>query len=139
MQYHYSLEELPLWIEKMAPELIAARYLFLQGEMGAGKTTFVQAFCRFLGVEESVKSPTFNLIHQYISQQGLIFHADFFRIENEKQARNLDLENQWEQGFLWLIEWPEKVNSFLPEQGLFLFFEKTPLLEERKLTLLHKR
>jgi tRNA threonylcarbamoyladenosine biosynthesis protein TsaE len=85
------------------------------GEMGAGKTTFIREICRKFGVKENVSSPTFSLINEYLDIKGKpIFHFDFFRIENEKEAINIGCEEYFESGSLCLIEWPEKILNLLP-------------------------
>lgn len=87
------------------------------GEMGAGKTTFINAVCRELGVEtDPTSSPTFAIINEYRSDTTaeLIYHFDCYRLENESEAEDLDAEDYFESGALCFVEWPEKIDSLLP-------------------------
>ena len=83
------------------------RVFMLEGELGSGKTTFVQTLCRALGVEESISSPTFSLINAYESPvYGAIYHMDLYRIEKPADLVQLGLEEYLESGQVCLIEWP---------------------------------
>ena len=106
-------------LESLANELISfgndSKIWAFYGEMGAGKTTFIREICRRFGVKENVSSPTFSLINEYSDKLGNpIFHFDFFRIENEKEAINIGCEEYFESGSLCMIEWPEKILNLLP-------------------------
>lgn len=86
------------------------------GEMGAGKTTFIQKICELLEVEQQVSSPTFNLINEYESVNGsLIFHFDFYRLDNVEEALNIGTMEYFDSGDLCFLEWPEKIETLLPE------------------------
>lgn len=78
------------------------------GELGAGKTTFIAALCRELGVTEVVSSPTFAIIQQYSSpNRGTIYHLDLYRIRDEEEAIQSGLEDCLLSGALCMVEWPE--------------------------------
>lgn len=96
------------------------------GAMGAGKTTFIKKLCRELGVEETVSSPTFSIINEYrIETTGeTIFHFDFYRINNRKEAENLGVEEYFFSGKLCLIEWPEIIEDYLPDNTLHVFIHE---------------
>lgn len=88
------------------------------GEMGAGKTTFINALCRALGVEEDpTGSPTFAIINEYRSDTTaeLIYHFDLYRIENLEQAFDIGVEDYLDSGALCLIEWPDRIDDILPD------------------------
>ncbi len=88
------------------------------GEMGAGKTTFINALCRALGVESDVtNSPSFAIINEYRSDTTaeLIYHFDCYRLENEREAEDLGAEDYFDCGALCLIEWPERIKNLLPD------------------------
>lgn len=89
------------------------------GEMGAGKTTFIQALCRNLGVTAEVNSPTFSLVNEYFTPEGnSIFHFDLYRIETPEELFDMGYEEYFFSGSLCLIEWPEKANSLIPDDAL---------------------
>ena len=91
----------------------------LYGEMGAGKTTFTKALCKALGVPDSVNSPTFTIINEYRSGDGNpIYHFDFYRINKLEEAFDIGFEEFVDSGFLYLIEWPEKIEQILPDNCL---------------------
>jgi len=91
------------------------RIIAFYGEMGAGKTTFIQAICRELGVNEHVSSPTFSLVNEYRDKDGQpVYHFDFYRINNENEAVDIGCEEYFNSGSLCLIEWPEKILNLLP-------------------------
>lgn len=99
-------------IQRFPGERIFAFY----GKMGAGKTTFIQAICRQLGSSDNVISPTFALINEYKTDSGhSIFHFDFYRINYLEEAFDLGYEDYFFSGEYCLIEWPEKIESLLPE------------------------
>lgn len=113
-----SLEGLP----RAAREFLAQRNghnLFaLHASMGTGKTTFISALCKELGVrEDAVSSPTFSIINEYRAGNGEpIFHFDFYRIESLSEAMDIGLEDYLESGCLCLMEWPENVEELLPDE-----------------------
>ena len=88
------------------------------GDMGAGKTTFINALCGVLVVDpEETASPTFALINEYRSDTTaeLIYHFDFYRIENLDEAIELGIEDYFDSGAVCLIEWPERIAAALPQ------------------------
>jgi len=112
----HSLNEL----QEAANEMLAAfpdeRVFAFYGKMGAGKTTFIQALCRSLGSEDNVTSPTFALINEYnTAEMDSIFHFDFYRIKDIVEAFDLGYEDYIYSGSYCLIEWPEMIESLLPE------------------------
>ncbi len=88
------------------------------GEMGAGKTTFINALCRPLGVEEDIaNSPSFSIINEYRSDTTaeLIYHFDLYRLENIEEAFDIGVEDYFDSGALCLLEWPERIEDLLPD------------------------
>lgn len=107
-------------LAKTARELLEyfpdQRVFALYGNMGAGKTTFIQAICHALGSADLITSPTFSIIHEYSNHQGyLIYHFDFYRIKNLEEAFDLGYEDYLYSGEYCLIEWPEKIEALLPD------------------------
>ncbi|HKS05397.1 MAG TPA: tRNA (adenosine(37)-N6)-threonylcarbamoyltransferase complex ATPase subunit type 1 TsaE [Gemmatimonadaceae bacterium] len=92
-----------------APALVA-----LRGPLGAGKTTLAQAIARGAGVRGEVTSPTFSLVHQYVTRSGLVYHVDLFRLENEEELTNLDWDGIVSSDAIVLVEWPERAGARLP-------------------------
>ena len=86
------------------------------GNMGAGKTTFIKALCKVLGVEDEVNSPTFAIINEYRSETTaeLIYHFDFYRIKKLEEVYDLGYEDYFYSGAICFIEWPELVEELLP-------------------------
>jgi tRNA threonylcarbamoyladenosine biosynthesis protein TsaE len=87
------------------------------GKMGAGKTTFIKALCKALGVEDEVNSPTFAIVNEYRSESTaeLIYHFDFYRIKKVEEVYDLGYEDYFYSGALCFIEWPELIEELLPE------------------------
>jgi tRNA threonylcarbamoyladenosine biosynthesis protein TsaE len=93
------------------------KIIALFGPMGSGKTTFIKAICRQLGVQETVNSPTFALVNEYDGGDGNpIYHFDFYRIKNEDEAREIGCEEYFYSGYYCLVEWPEKIINLLPKE-----------------------
>jgi tRNA threonylcarbamoyladenosine biosynthesis protein TsaE len=91
------------------------------GEMGAGKTTFIQALCRELGVPTEVNSPTFSLVNEYFTDKGeSIFHFDLYRIDDPSELFDLGYEEYFYSGDRCFIEWPEKASHLIPEDALLV-------------------
>ena len=100
------------FIGQMGDDTVFAFY----GKMGAGKTTFIKALCKLLGVEDEVNSPTFAIINEYRSETTaeLIYHCDFYRIKKLEEVYDLGYEDYFYSGALCFIEWPELVEELLP-------------------------
>lgn len=101
----------------MGDETVYAFY----GEMGAGKTTFINALCKELGVEEDItNSPSFSIINEYRSDTTaeLIYHFDLYRLESLEEAFDIGLEDYFDSGALCFLEWPERVDDILPDDTI---------------------
>ena len=89
------------------------------GDLGAGKTTLIKELCRQLKVKDRVKSPTFNLVHEYVDGNGdVIYHFDFYRVNDLEEAQGIGLDDYFFSGSLCLIEWPGIVEQVLPRPFL---------------------
>jgi tRNA threonylcarbamoyladenosine biosynthesis protein TsaE len=105
-------DSVKLLLDTFPEERVFAFY----GGMGAGKTTFIKALCRELGSADYVTSPTFALINEYSTSNGsVIYHFDFYRIKKIEEAFDLGYEDYIYSGKYCFIEWPEMIESLLPE------------------------
>ena len=114
MNKTYSLKEL----SAIAKEIIFQsnnKILLFYGQMGVGKTTLIKEICRQLGVLDNISSPTFSLVNEYqTSTQEIIYHFDFYRIDDEEEALDMGIEDYFESQNWCLIEWPENIENLLP-------------------------
>ena len=111
-------------LERAAGEFLQAigghNLIAFHAPMGAGKTTFITAVCKALGVEEdAISSPTFAIVNEYRGAgRRPVFHFDFYRIERLEEALDIGLYDYLDSGELCLMEWPENVAPLLPEETL---------------------
>ena len=91
------------------------RHFAFYGAMGAGKTTFIKALCKVLGVAGNVTSPTFALVNEYnAGENGMVYHFDFYRINKPEEVFDFGCEEYFASGEYCFVEWPEKVEIALP-------------------------
>ena len=91
----------------------------LFGENGAGKTTLIRAVCDRLGVTDTVTSPTFAIVNEYRGDgTPPVYHFDFYRIDRIEEAFDFGYEEYFFSGNLCLVEWPEKIESLLPDDAM---------------------
>lgn len=120
--------ELIIWdmadLTAAVPQLLAyaadKKVLLFTGEMGAGKTTFIQKICAHFQVREQVVSPTYSLINEYTytdqnGKEQLLYHSDLYRLKTEEEAFQIGIEEYLYSGSYCLIEWPEIIENILPE------------------------
>ena len=107
--------------------------LCLQGELGAGKTTFVQGIAQGWGSLDSVSSPTFIIVNVYRRTDGAqLFHLDTYRLESQPEAEELDIDSMLSEGVL-IVEWPERLGNLIPEERLWVKLDH--ILDEQRLML----
>lgn len=111
-----NTSELP----KVAKSLLAfageQKFFIFEGDMGAGKTTFIKSLCETLGVKDVVSSPTFSIVNEYESEFGPIYHFDFYRLKSIREAYDIGYEEYFYSGNYCLIEWPSKVEELMPDE-----------------------
>lgn len=123
-----SLSEIDSAARQFLSELGDSRVVAFYGSMGAGKTTFITALCKALGVrDDAVSSPTFAIVNEYRSSAGeSIFHFDFYRIERISEALDIGFYDYIDSGCLCLMEWPENIEDLLPEDCLRVHIDVLP-------------
>ncbi len=95
------------------------RKIAFYGEMGAGKTTVIKSICESLGSFDTVSSPTFSLINEYlINDDEFLYHFDFYRIEKREEVYEFGFEEYLDSDSYCFMEWPEKVEEILPDDIL---------------------
>jgi tRNA threonylcarbamoyladenosine biosynthesis protein TsaE len=109
-----SLAELVAEGETLGRSLAPGSVLAFEGDLGAGKTTLVQAIVRGLGAGSAATSPTYALVHRYQGRRGPVFHVDCYRLRSPDEAADLDWESLLRDGDAVLIEWPERAGPWLP-------------------------
>lgn len=97
--------------------------IFLYGNLGAGKTTFVRGFLRGLGYQEAIKSPTYTIVEPYQFDNFVIFHFDFYRLHNAKELEYIGIQDYFTPDAICLIEWPENAGELLPSPDLSCYIE----------------
>jgi tRNA threonylcarbamoyladenosine biosynthesis protein TsaE len=129
---HVHQDDLPNFTATLLAQLEpteSTTVLALSGDLGAGKTAFVKALAKQLGVEETVTSPTFTILQQYETINETwpnLLHMDAYRIEDESELGPLGFAQLLSQpDTLFCIEWAERIKSALPEQVKWLHFENT--------------
>jgi len=110
-----GLSDLPQVAERLLEFSKGEKIFVFEGDMGAGKTTFIKTFCKVLGVDDVVSSPTYSIVNEYESPNGSIFHFDFYRIKDIQEAYDLGYEEYFYGEGTCLIEWPERVAELLPD------------------------
>lgn len=116
----HSESDNPAIAEKILRTCNNVRVFAFYGELGAGKTTLIKAFCRFLGVKEAVSSPTFSLIHEYWTEDAPVYHLDLYRIKSEQEAFDIGCEEYFYSGAYVFIEWPQRIPNLLPSEAALL-------------------
>jgi tRNA threonylcarbamoyladenosine biosynthesis protein TsaE len=106
----------------LAPLLLPGMVIFLEGDLGAGKTTLVRGMLRALGYENKVKSPTFTLVEDYAISRLNFYHFDFYRFEQPEEFLDGGFDEYFQGAAICLVEWPDKAGGHLPPADLRLRF-----------------
>ena len=126
----------------VAKRLIAthqnSRVYAFYGDLGAGKTTLIKAICRQLGVTDTANSPTFALVNVYQSPDGEIYHFDFYRIKKIGELFDMGYEDYFFSGNRCFIEWPDKIEEYLPPETIKIYIEADPEDDSRTITVLNE-
>jgi len=123
MEVIFSLDQ----INEVAENVIATnphKIILFNGEMGAGKTTFIKALSKSLGVNSPTSSPTFSLVNEYEINNGtLVYHFDMYRLKNEVEAYDMGIDEYLDSGQWCFIEWAEKIENLIPEKHSIIMIE----------------
>ncbi|MGU9937586.1 tRNA (adenosine(37)-N6)-threonylcarbamoyltransferase complex ATPase subunit type 1 TsaE [Empedobacter brevis] len=109
------LDELPEVAQKIIGQL-HYKLITFEGEMGAGKTTFIKEFVKALGTTDEISSPTFSIVNEYDTERGKVYHFDFYRLNHEDEALDFGIEEYLYSNQYCLMEWPNKIANFIPDE-----------------------
>ncbi|HEY4305678.1 MAG TPA: tRNA (adenosine(37)-N6)-threonylcarbamoyltransferase complex ATPase subunit type 1 TsaE [Gemmatimonadaceae bacterium] len=124
--------ELIAWGERLGKVASSPLVMAISGELGAGKTTLVQAICRGYGVTEDVTSPTFALVHRYSSPRSAVYHLDLYRLKSPAELQNIGWDDIIAEDALVLIEWPERAAEQIPHNHVPVSLQHLPDDESRR-------
>ena len=110
-----SLDEIPEVANKIINKL-QYKLITFEGEMGAGKTTFIKEFVKVLGTSDEVSSPTFSIVNEYDTDNGKVYHFDFYRLNHEEEALDFGIEDYLYSNQYCLMDWPNKIANFIPDE-----------------------
>ena len=114
---------LKIFANKLATVLTVPMVIFLEGDLGAGKTAFARALLNALGYREKVKSPTYGLMELYQLEYLQVIHLDLYRIGDPGELEFLGLEDLIDENSIVLVEWPERGEGWLPEADFVFHFD----------------
>lgn len=126
-----SLEELAKVADKLLEFAKARKCFLLYGEIGAGKTTLVKNICQQLGVQQAATSPTFSLVNEYIAEKEAgkerVYHIDLYRLKSLEEAIDIGIEDYLYSDAYCFVEWPELIESIVPEDCVKIYIQISSL------------
>ena len=127
MELIFTLQQLPDAARDFIKAMGDNRLFAFNGDMGAGKTTFITEVCRQLGAADDSGSPPFSIVNEYLASDGKpIYHFDFYRIDSPQEALDLGAEDYFYSGHLCLMEWAERIGDLLPEETVEVSISELP-------------
>ncbi len=123
MDFIYTLDQTDEIAAQLVQQYASKPVWVFQAPMGAGKTTLIAAIGKAMGIQEAMSSPTFSIMNEYKVQGKLIYHMDWYRLENEADARQAGVEAALEEADFSLVEWPEKAPNLVPDNAVVMHIE----------------
>lgn len=131
----HTLDELRAWGRRFGASLRAPACVTLSGDLGAGKTTLVQAIAEGLGVTDDVTSPTYGIVHRYAAPRAEVWHFDLYRLKRPEELAQVGWDDALASGGIVLVEWPEIAEALLPREHIALRLEHVADAARRRLTV----
>lgn len=124
--YHIqSLDDLPRVAKEFIEDFGHRKVFTFDAPMGAGKTTFILSVLHAMGIEDAEGSPTYSLVNVYDSPMyGKVYHFDVYRLQSEEEAYDIGIEEMLYSDGICLIEWPEKIESLLPDNTIWSYIRR---------------
>lgn len=105
-------------------KLSKSKKIAFHASMGAGKTTLIKSICKELKVIDVVKSPTFSIVNEYISEiNGKVYHFDFYRLEDKREAHDIGIESYFDSSAYCFVEWPSVIGDLLPSDFVHVYID----------------
>jgi len=127
MKWEFSLDNIHDVAKAFWEALPTKKVFAFHGQMGAGKTTFIQALCQVKDVKDVTGSPTFSIINEYEylceGTKRAIFHMDLYRLKDKEEAEQAGVEDVLYSGEICLVEWPEKAPEVFPEDTIHVYID----------------
>ena len=114
LEFTYRLNDIDAIASKVL-EHLNSKIIIFNGEMGAGKTTFINALLQAMGSNDAATSPTFSIVNEYDLSNDKVYHFDFYRIESIEEAYNFGIEDYLSSNHWLFMEWAERIEELLPE------------------------
>lgn len=125
--------------QQLAPAIVGAGMIYLDGDLGTGKTTLVRGILRGLGHEDVVKSPTFTLVEPYYLGDRVVYHFDLYRLNDPEELEYIGAREYFGSDALCLVEWPKKGHGFLPPPDINVMIHKVKQGRNVRLELISDR
>lgn len=120
LEIYFDYSEIDKAAKKFLEATDSRKIFAFSGDLGAGKTSFITALCKELGVHETVTSPTYSIIQEYkTGENQTIFHIDLYRIKSKQEAIDAGVEDCLLSNELCMVEWPERAPEIFPVAAVF--------------------
>jgi tRNA threonylcarbamoyladenosine biosynthesis protein TsaE len=114
MKINYTLDEIDL-VAKRLLKKFKNKVIIFNGQVGSGKTTLIRAIVNELGTYDKISSPTFSIVNEYKVRNGIVYHFDFYRINNHNEALDIGIFEYLNSENWNFIEWADKIQVLLPK------------------------